>query len=219
MKRILAILVSLILAVAFMPVQAVALVAGDFSGRGAIDAASGDTSLSAAASSDLATQALPVVPAAHPDAITGANPPADEAAREKVYVKDFYNRDYTHYYGPADGAHIDDGTVIEAALAESGGKTLVLEEGKTYTFGSYVRSNEGGNLWRMQGIRTTTDDVIIEGNGATIRWDSDQVFVGGEGLLPVFRPDEVRVNGKPRQGLVVGISAAASADGFDAIIP
>lgn len=43
--------------------------------------------------------------------------------------------------------------------------------------------------------------------------------IGGEGLLPIFRPDEVRVNGKPRQGLVVGISAAASADGFDAIIP
>jgi len=43
--------------------------------------------------------------------------------------------------------------------------------------------------------------------------------IGGEGLLPVFRPDEVRVNGKLRQGLVAGISAAASADDFDAIIP
>ena len=43
--------------------------------------------------------------------------------------------------------------------------------------------------------------------------------IGGEGLLPVFRPDEVRINGRPRQGLIAGISAAASADGFDAIIP
>ena len=43
--------------------------------------------------------------------------------------------------------------------------------------------------------------------------------IGGNGLLPIFRPDEIRVNGKPRQGLAVGISAAASADDFDAIIP
>lgn len=43
--------------------------------------------------------------------------------------------------------------------------------------------------------------------------------IGGEGLLPIFRPDEVRVNGKVRQGLVVGISSSAAADGFDAIIP
>lgn len=43
--------------------------------------------------------------------------------------------------------------------------------------------------------------------------------IGGEGMLPVFRPDEVRVNGRLRQGLVVGISVAAAADDFDAIIP
>jgi len=43
--------------------------------------------------------------------------------------------------------------------------------------------------------------------------------IGGEGLLPVFRPDEVRIEGKPRQGLLVGISAQAAADNFDAIIP
>lgn len=43
--------------------------------------------------------------------------------------------------------------------------------------------------------------------------------LGGEGLLTVFRPDEVRVEGKPRQGLLAGISDSASNDGFDAIIP
>ena len=43
--------------------------------------------------------------------------------------------------------------------------------------------------------------------------------IGGEGLLPVFRPDCVRVAGKVRQGLLVGISDHAAADGFDAIIP
>lgn len=43
--------------------------------------------------------------------------------------------------------------------------------------------------------------------------------IGGGGLLPIFRPDEVRVNGKVRQGLVAGISASACADGFDGIIP
>lgn len=43
--------------------------------------------------------------------------------------------------------------------------------------------------------------------------------LSGEGMLAVFRPDEVRVEGKPRQGLLVGISAAASGDGFEAIIP
>ncbi len=43
--------------------------------------------------------------------------------------------------------------------------------------------------------------------------------IGGDGLLPVFRPDEVRIEGKLRQGLLVGISAQAAADNFDAIIP
>ena len=43
--------------------------------------------------------------------------------------------------------------------------------------------------------------------------------IGGEGLLPVFRADEIRVNGKPRQGLIVAISASAAADDFDAVIP
>ena len=43
--------------------------------------------------------------------------------------------------------------------------------------------------------------------------------LSGEGMLPVFRPDEVMVEGKTRAGLLVGISAAASDYGFDAIIP
>jgi stage II sporulation protein GA (sporulation sigma-E factor processing peptidase) len=43
--------------------------------------------------------------------------------------------------------------------------------------------------------------------------------LSGDGLLPVFRPDEVRVDKKVRQGLLVGISAAAANDGFDAVIP
>jgi len=43
--------------------------------------------------------------------------------------------------------------------------------------------------------------------------------LSGEGLLPVFRPDAVMVQGKLRPGLLVGISAAAAADGFDAIMP
>jgi len=43
--------------------------------------------------------------------------------------------------------------------------------------------------------------------------------IGGEGLLPVFRPDEVRVEGKLRQGVLVGISRRAQADNFDGIIP
>ncbi len=43
--------------------------------------------------------------------------------------------------------------------------------------------------------------------------------ISGDGLLPVFRPDEVRIEGKVRQGLLVGISAQAAADNFDGIIP
>ena len=43
--------------------------------------------------------------------------------------------------------------------------------------------------------------------------------IGGDGLLPVFRPDEVRVEGKLRQGLLAGISDHAAGDGFDAVIP
>jgi stage II sporulation protein GA (sporulation sigma-E factor processing peptidase) len=43
--------------------------------------------------------------------------------------------------------------------------------------------------------------------------------ISGAGLLPVFRPDELRVEGKIRQGVLVGISAHAAADGFDAVIP
>ena len=125
-------------------------------------------------------QSVPTVPAAHPEAVTGATPPANEATREKIYVKDFYDRDYSHYYGPADNMPTDDGTVLEAALNESSGKTLVLEAGKTYTFGSYVRSNAGGNLWRVQGIHLRVSDVVIEGNGATLKWDPDQPFVDGQ---------------------------------------
>ena len=37
--------------------------------------------------------------------------------------------------------------------------------------------------------------------------------------MPVFRPDEVRVEGKLRQGVLVGISRRAQADNFDGIIP
>lgn len=43
--------------------------------------------------------------------------------------------------------------------------------------------------------------------------------IGGEGLLPVFRADEIRINGKVRQGLMVGIAAHAAAEGFEAITP
>lgn len=43
--------------------------------------------------------------------------------------------------------------------------------------------------------------------------------LGVEGLLPVFRPDEVRIEGKLRPGILVGISAHAASDGFDAIVP
>ena len=43
--------------------------------------------------------------------------------------------------------------------------------------------------------------------------------ISGQGLLPVFRPDELRVEGKLRQGVLVGISSHAAADNFDGIIP
>ena len=43
--------------------------------------------------------------------------------------------------------------------------------------------------------------------------------ISGEAMLPVFRPDELRVEGKLRQGVLAGISAHAAADSFDAIIP
>ena len=188
MKRALAVLVSFILVVGFIPGQALALLTNGSSAsvvqHGMNDGACAlqASGLSVLSDEPSSGQEGPSVPIAKPEAVTGATPPADEATREKVYVKDYYNRDYAHYYGPAADAHIDDGTVIEAALAEAGGKTLVFEEGKTYTFGSYVHSNTGGNLWRLQGIRTSTSDVVIEGNGATIRWDASQAFVGGEGL-------------------------------------
>lgn len=43
--------------------------------------------------------------------------------------------------------------------------------------------------------------------------------IGGGGLLPVFRPDKVKLDGEERPGLVVGISPAAAGDGFQAIVP
>lgn len=43
--------------------------------------------------------------------------------------------------------------------------------------------------------------------------------IGGEGMLAVFRPDEVRVEGRIQQGILAGISPNAAADSFDAVIP
>ena len=42
--------------------------------------------------------------------------------------------------------------------------------------------------------------------------------LGGTGLLPVFRPDSVRVDGEERTGLLAAISAAAAGDGFEGIL-
>lgn len=42
--------------------------------------------------------------------------------------------------------------------------------------------------------------------------------LGGTGLLPVFRPDSVRVDGEERTGLLAAISAVAAGDGFEGII-
>ena len=42
--------------------------------------------------------------------------------------------------------------------------------------------------------------------------------VGGGGLLPLFRPDCVRVDGKPRKGLLAAVSADAEGDGFEGIL-
>lgn len=42
--------------------------------------------------------------------------------------------------------------------------------------------------------------------------------VGGSGLLPLFRPDCVKVDGKTRDGLLAAISADAEGDGFEGIV-
>lgn len=42
--------------------------------------------------------------------------------------------------------------------------------------------------------------------------------VGGGGLLPVFRPEELRVAGAARRDLLVAVSPNASGDGFEGII-
>ena len=42
--------------------------------------------------------------------------------------------------------------------------------------------------------------------------------VGGTGLLPVFRPERVLVDGRERDGMLAAISADASGDGFEAIV-
>ena len=42
--------------------------------------------------------------------------------------------------------------------------------------------------------------------------------VGGRGLLPVFRPDSVTVDGQARTDLLAAISPAAAGEGYDAIL-
>lgn len=42
--------------------------------------------------------------------------------------------------------------------------------------------------------------------------------VGGRGLLPVFRPEQLSVGGEARRDLLVAVSAAAQGDGFEGII-
>lgn len=168
MKRFLACILSVVIATGLAPASAIA---GD-GGRCAL------TSAGMQAAQDAIT-----VPEAHPEAVTGATAPANETAREKVYVEDFREHVDPHHYGPSDEGHTDDGTVIETAMAAAEGKTLVFEKGRTYTFGTYPRSNAEGIWGRSQGIHLNASDVIIEGNGATLLWDDKQVFVNGDGLV------------------------------------
>ena len=42
--------------------------------------------------------------------------------------------------------------------------------------------------------------------------------VGASGLLPVFRPDCARLDGREKKGLLIAISDSAAGDGFEAII-
>lgn len=42
--------------------------------------------------------------------------------------------------------------------------------------------------------------------------------VGASGLLPVFRPDCARLDGKEEKGLLIAISDSAAGDGFEAIV-
>lgn len=42
--------------------------------------------------------------------------------------------------------------------------------------------------------------------------------VGASGLLPIFRPDCARLDGKEKKGLLIAISDSAAGDGFEAII-
>lgn len=42
--------------------------------------------------------------------------------------------------------------------------------------------------------------------------------VGGSGLLPLFRPDSVTVDGKMRDGLLAAITDRAEGDGFEAVL-
>lgn len=42
--------------------------------------------------------------------------------------------------------------------------------------------------------------------------------LGGSGMLPVFRPDSLTVDGKDRDDLLCAISASARGDGFDAVV-
>ena len=42
--------------------------------------------------------------------------------------------------------------------------------------------------------------------------------VGGSGLLPLFRPDRIKIDGKARDGLLAAISADAEGDGFEGIV-
>lgn len=42
--------------------------------------------------------------------------------------------------------------------------------------------------------------------------------VGASGLLPVFRPDSVSLDGKEKKGLLIAVSDSAAGDGFEAII-
>lgn len=42
--------------------------------------------------------------------------------------------------------------------------------------------------------------------------------VGASGLLPVFRPDRARLDGKEEKGLLIAISDSAAGDGFEAIV-
>ena len=42
--------------------------------------------------------------------------------------------------------------------------------------------------------------------------------LGGGGLLPVFQPDDLEIDGKETEALLVAVSPAARGDGFEAIL-